>query len=375
MHTAPKILIIVAGSYISGAEKVTLDVVRYLKEKGYNVHCLVTGWNDGKYIQCLQQMNVAYTIHKLGWYYTSKIGWTIDSLVHYPKAVWIFLKLLKKFKPDLLYTNSYRPVFLLRPFLKANIVYHAHDPHGETRQGRIFLKLIDKKIARYIAVSSYIQKDLLQCGIAANKIELIYNGVQRTAEPIAVSSRQYMPAGTLRIGIAGQIIPRKGHQDLLLALESIRGSVPFECLIFGGSNNAFTNQLKQLIKQHGLCEQVIWNGFVNDKNDIYPLIDILVAPTRNDEPFGLVAAEAGAFSVCSVVTDSGGLPEIVVDGQTGFVVPKQSPAAIAEKLTLVYNNPYLLKELGENAAQRVKEKFTLGHMEKRIGLLFDQFFN
>src|SRR5258708_3698252 len=110
MSVSKRILVIAAGNYISGAEKITLDVIRGFKENGYLVHCMVSGWNDGNFIRKLNELNIDYTVIKLGWYYVSKVMWSLDSLVHYPRAVWNFVKLKKNIKPDLVYTISYRQI-------------------------------------------------------------------------------------------------------------------------------------------------------------------------------------------------------------------------------------------------------------------------
>src|SRR5689334_7298060 len=103
MHVSKKILVIAAGSYISGAEKVMYDIIQGLKVRGYQIHCVVSGWNDGNFIKKLDELTVEYTLIKLRWYYVSKIKWSLDSLVHYPKAAWKFVALKKRFNPDIVY--------------------------------------------------------------------------------------------------------------------------------------------------------------------------------------------------------------------------------------------------------------------------------
>lgn len=116
MELKKSILIIANGNYISGAEKVTLDVMHGLKEQGYNLHCMASGWNDGDFIGRVKSIEIPVTITKLGWYYVSKILWSIDSLIHYPGGIVRFLRLKKKFHADLVYIISFRHIILLWPF-------------------------------------------------------------------------------------------------------------------------------------------------------------------------------------------------------------------------------------------------------------------
>ena len=173
-----RLLVVVNGNYIYGAERVTIDILEGLKESGYKIHCIVSGWNDGNFIKHLGMLGIDYTIIKLGWYYLTQIKWSLDSLFHYPQAILRFLRVRKKFDSDYIYVISFRQVALLYPFLKNNIIYHVHDNNGIERQSRFFLKRVDKKIIKYIAVSHYVKNDLIECGISPQKIEVIYNGIK-----------------------------------------------------------------------------------------------------------------------------------------------------------------------------------------------------
>jgi glycosyltransferase involved in cell wall biosynthesis len=373
MDKSKKILVIAGGSYISGAEKVTLDVIAALKEEGYQLHCLVNGWNDGEFIGQLQILNVPFTSCKLGWYYMSRLLWSLDSLVHYPMAIARFFFLYRWFNPDIVYTVSYRQIVLLYPFFRKNIIFHVHDPYSETRQSRFFVRLISRKVKMFIAVSDFIKRDLICCGIPQSKIEVVHNGVEVTDTKWLQHNSGYMPKKKLRIGIVGQVIPRKGHEDLVAALDLIHGRINFECLIFGKGDKAYTDVLKNQITACGLDNSVKWMGFIKNKEEVYNQIDVVVAPTRNEEPFALVVLEAGAFCRASVVSDSGGFPESIIDGETGFVIPKKSPGILAEKLTALFSNPVLLVRMGENANKNIRENFTLQKMKKTLTGLFAKF--
>lgn len=370
MSTTKKILVIAGGTYVSGAEKVTLDVIEGFKEHGHKVHCMVSGWNDGDFIQRLQALDIPYTSIKLGWYYTSKIMWTLDSLVHYPKAIWDFICLRKNFKADVVYTISFRQIVLLYPFFKKNIVYHIHDPNSHSRQSKYFLNLIDRKVKKYIAVSNFIKKDLEKCGLAANKIEVVHNGVKFSQYNLI--DKTYMSNGILKIGIVGQIIERKGHKDLLKALLKIKNKINFKLYIYGKGSIDFKNELIDFITKNELNEYVFWGGFVLNPQEIYNKIDCLVAPTKNEEPFALVALEAGYHQLPVIVTKSGGFPESIEDKITGFIVNKNSPDEIATFLEYFFNNPTELKKMGDNAFHRIASQFDLQKTKLNINQIIQE---
>lgn len=352
-----RLLVLTNGNYIFGAERVTLDILKGLKERGYVLHCIVSGWNDGHFIRLLEEMQIGYSVTKLGWYYVSQIKWSLDSLVHYPGAVWHFLTKRKQFKHDFIYVTSFRQIVLLFPFLKKNIIYHVHDNNGHKRQSRFFLKRIDKKVLQYIAVSNYIKEDLISCGIPAEKIRVIYNGIQ--IKPLFAQKKE----NKFTIGVVGQVISTKGHHTVLDAFKILKDKgLNIQLFIVGRGNEKLIESLKEKIETYGITGDVFWKGFKNTLPEVYEGIDLVVAPSTLSEAFGLMACEANMFKVPSIVTNRGGQPEIIKDGYNGFVVDPTNPQEIADKIELLYHNPDMLKTMGENGRKRVMEIFSIEKM-------------
>ena len=361
-----RLLVLANGNYIFGAERVTINILQGLKEKGYTVHCIVSGWNDGNFIKYLQQLEIPYTSIKLGWYYLTQIKWSFDSLIHYPGALLQFLQIKKKFAHDYIYVISFRQIALLYPFLKKNIIYHVHDNNGIKRQSIFFLKWVDKKVVRYIAVSHFIKKDLVNCGISPEKIEVIYNGIK--IQPVFKSLKENF----FTIGIVGQILPTKGHDMVVEAFRILRErGCTAHLFIVGKGNEKFIESLKQRISLYNLEEYVFWKGFLNSPPEIYAGIDVIVAPSTLSEAFGLMACEANMFTIPAVVTNRGGQPEIIEDGFNGYVVDPINPVDIADKLMKLYNDPGLVKQMGENGRQKVIEKFSVEKMNAYFNALIE----
>jgi glycosyltransferase involved in cell wall biosynthesis len=236
-----KILGICSGSLFSGKEGVTVNVVKGWKEEHHEVKMFFSGWHDGVFEKNMNELRVENYPLKLGWYYVSKLLWSLDSLVHYPKALRQYLKIQKKFKPDLIYVDSYRPVVLLKPFLKGKVVLHVHDPHADSKVERFLIKKANKRIDRYIAVSNFIREDLVRAGVEREKITVVHNGIEIPSD----QPKQYMPQGRIRIGIVGQVIPRKGHEDLIEACSLLYiDGLPFDLYIYGGGDKDFISRLK-----------------------------------------------------------------------------------------------------------------------------------
>jgi len=364
-----KILVIAGGTYISGAERVTLDVIQGLKDAGYKVLCITSGWTDGNFPGFLRKMEVGYKPLKLGWYYMSNLKWSLDSLINYPKSLLKFCRYLKLNKFNLVYTISFRYIILLYPFLKKNIVYHVHDPNSHSRQNNFFLKLADKKVTRYIAVSDFIKKDLIKCGIESNKVEVIHNGTNQTNVQITAKGKDT----GLTIGIVGQIIQRKGHEDVIEALRILREQGLLISLIIAGKGDpVFIEEIKKLIEKYALCDYVQWRNFKDNIYEIYEGIDVIVAPTRNDEPFGLIAIEGNMLGIPVIVSRKGGLVEIIIDDYNGFLIESYNPDQLAKKITCFYNDKILIKKLGYNGRKRMLEYFTREIMVNKINKLVEE---
>lgn len=367
-----KILAVLSGSIVSGKELIGISVLENLKTKKHEVVVLSNGWNDGRLASILQEKNIVHYTFKLGWYYLKKISWSLNSLVHLPGAWYKFYKILKKHKPDVIYIDSYRFVILLYPFIKLPVVFHVHDAHNHSIQDTFLIKKIEHKIYSFISISNFIKKDLEQCGIASSKIETVYNGVHIPKKDAYVdaSNRSFFS-----IGIVGQVAIRKGHKDLINACAVLKNEIPIHIKIFGEGLQEVVNEIKELIEVQGLQNMVTWMGFIANKNDIYTNIDVLVALTHSNEPFGLIAAEAQAYCVPVIVANSGGLVEIVEDGVTGYIIPPQQPEILATKLMYLFKNPQLRKDMGNAGYTNVQNNFSEHLMNDRIESVLNKTIN
>lgn len=366
-----KVFCISGGSYIGGAEKVTLNVLSGLKNKGHEIFCLTNSWNDGDFHQRLQEMEIPYKAIKLGWLYLRKPLWTLDTLLHLPHALAEGRKALRQVPHDLIYTNSYRQISLLAPWISKPVFFHVHDPHAQDRQFRWLLARIDPKIKTYIAVSDFVRRDLIEAGVKAEKIKVIYNGVEI---PERLPVRRHSSRNPLTLGIVGQVIPRKGHEDVIEALSLLnrQGKNNFRLIIAGKGDAGFEQMLKNLIQESGLTEKVAWRGFQRSLCKIYEDIDLLLAPTRNAEPFALIALEANSLRIPCIVSNMGGFIESIQHQYNGLVVPPNDPREIAATIGFFLENPETLKQMGENGYRNVKDKFSLEMMQKKVRALLMQ---
>lgn len=161
------------------------------------------------------------------------------------------------------------------------------------------------------------------------------------------------------LGVVGEVVRRKGHIHLFRALPRIAEVFPnFKLLVLGRfkRHEPETRELRRFLVEQQLFRRVIWLGRRNNVPDFFAAMDACVVPSI-EEPLGLVAIEAQAAGIPLVVSDTGGLVEIVRDQVDGLVVPPKDPAAIAEAVIRLLGSGDLRARLVENARANVRDRF------------------
>lgn len=348
-----KILFVVGGSYISGLEIANLHLIRQMKKNGYEVLCLVNKWNDGKFKQALADMDIPFEEAKLGWIYLRKPLWTLDTLAHLPAAFLKSRRVIKKFGPDIIHFCSFASVIMLYPLLgNYHCVYNLQEPHLPTPRNLSIYRLLNKRIDIFTGVSKYIEQILIAQRIPREKIRVVFNGVPTTAAvaDIPVSGMEKK----LVFGIIGQIVPWKGHHNLIEAvrLQSQQTTKPFSVYIFGNDTTEYAQQQKEQIREKNLDNYFVWKGFVNDQDKIYAEVDAVIVPSLSEEPCSLTILESMMRRKAVIVSDRGGNPELVEDHKTGLIFSAEDQANLAACMSLYLQDRPLLYTLGDNAGKR-----------------------
>jgi glycosyltransferase involved in cell wall biosynthesis len=344
--------------------------MKELRDRDHEVFCVYSSWNDGEFRKLLEDESIPSVSMPLG-FISKKLSWTtagmtLDQFRRVPSLWFKYRKVLSDFKPTIVVHTNFHHLILLWPLLRAaNNVFHVHECFPSSKFYRVVLKLISLRLKLFVGVSKFVATSLMSLGIPEEKISYVLNGVSSNSscqlETEAISSRS--DSSPVTIGIIGQVGEWKGHDDLVEALCLLkREGVKFVCRIFGGGDPLYVDSLKEKISSRGLVQEVEWSGFVRNKCSIYSCIDLCVVPTRSSEPFGLVAAEASLHGIPVVATKCGGLPEIIIDEKTGYLIDAGSSAALAHKLKVLIQSSTLRHELGVSARQHALKNLTSGRM-------------
>lgn len=176
------------------------------------------------------------------------------------------------------------------------------------------------------------------------------------------------PAGSLDLpddvgvcfGMVARLVEQKGHRDLLEAFERVHEIHDDAHLVLVGSGT-LRMDLDGLVEDKGLDDAVTFTGFRWDVPSLLQRFDVFVHPSRW-EGFGLVFLEAMAARLPVVATQVGAIPEIVVDGETGYLSPPENPDALAENMIDLVRNPDRAKQFGEAGYERLRDQFSIERM-------------
>ena len=169
----------------------------------------------------------------------------------------------------------------------------------------------------------------------------------------------------------------KGHREAIAAAAQLMTAkdLPWR-MIFAGDDQGregYLQELTHLITQHGLDDRIAIVGHCDDMPAAFALADIVIAPSNEPEAFGRVAAEAGPLGVPVIGSSIGAQGEIIVDGQTGFVVPPMNPPALADAMRkLLVAGQEGRKLMGEAAQTRVRQKFTTAALQEATLAVYER---
>ena len=234
---------------------------------------------------------------------------------------------------------------------------------------------------RLVAVSRAVAENLVACGVDAERVEVVYNGVNLEAvhpDRIGGTIRVELdiPCDAPLIAVVGQISLRKATDVFFEAVKLLVRRVPeLHGLVVGErfSQKAEAVELEERIKvgicDEGFAEQVHCLGWREDVLHILRDLDLLVQPSRQ-EPLGRVILESAALGVPCVATDVGGSGEIVEHGQSGWLVPVDDPKALARAIERALVDQQELLAAGREARRVAEEKFPAETCAQRIALIY-----
>ena len=226
-----------------------------------------------------------------------------------------------------------------------------------TRIERVLHGAMDALVGNSRAVVAQLNSE---CA-AESKIRLIYNGIDIVKPPNRCSARRMLGLDDHElIGlVVANLIPYKGHQDLLRGLGQVARQLPSPWrVLLVGRDEGLRPKLECLARSEGIAHNVQFLGQRSDVSSLMAAADFGLL-TSHEEGFSNVVIEAMASGLAMVVTSVGGNLDAVIEERTGLLVPPRDPTAIGEAVLRLARDPNLRKTLGEAGRIRVEREFSI----------------
>lgn len=302
-----------------------------------------------------------------------KVG--IGKLTGYCKLLWHIYQTVKKEKPDLCYVtpSAYKLGFykefitvMLLKAMRMEVVVHYHNqgfakwsnnfPHS------LFCRIFFRK-TQVILLASELYRDI-QKYVKKEDVFICPNGIAN----IETDCYRNKKGHDFNILFLSNMMEDKGVWDLVEACNIIQNSdLNFKCDFVGKWSDIDEITFNDKVRIYNLIHCIKAHGakYNEDKQPFFTNADCFVLPTHN-ECFPLVLLEAMQQGIACISTNEGGIPNIIENGKTGYIVNKHSPQELAEKITLLINNPELCQSMGEAGRKKFEKEFTIEQFEKRF---------
>jgi glycosyltransferase involved in cell wall biosynthesis len=332
-------------SGISGSEAHLLDVLPRLRARGIDARMLVLHEGEPGAAELVDRLRAA-DVPTEAW----RMRFDLDPSVSARLALR---------RPDVVHTHLvHADVLGLPAAALARVPVRISTKHGfnEFRSNRL-VAAADRAAARFahrqIAISAGLADYLVETeGFRRDTFTVVHYGIDPGPEPPP-------PPAEPRLLAVGRLIPIKGLDVLLEAFALARQDVPGLTLEIAGGG-PLEAELRAAAPEGARLL-----GRVSPVAPLYERSAVVVVPSRG-EGFGMVALEAAERGRAAIVTDVGGLPEIVADGETGVVVPRDDAAALARAIVELVRDPERVRALGAAARQRAVAAFSADAAADRV---------
>jgi sugar transferase (PEP-CTERM/EpsH1 system associated) len=293
-------------------------------------------------------------------------------------------RLIRSVQPDVVHSRNWgcmEAVIAGKSLPYCSVV---HSEHGMETMGsselsavrRLFRRGIFELADQVLSVSYQLREThARETGYRADRIEVIHNGVDAQRFRRDSTARQEMrrrlgiSSDCYCLGTVGRIEPVKDIPTLLSAVKKVADFLGDWCLLIAGVGSEFQSLNEYVIGDPVLQKHVRFLGDVRDVPGFLNALDVYLLPSIY-EGISNSLLEALATGLPAIVTATGGNPEVIVDGDSGYLVPVRDPQAVADKLILLKQDDKLRRELGRQAEQRARADFSLESMVKKYADMY-----
>lgn len=364
-----------SSSDLYGASKIFFISALLLRDSGHRVHVVLS--EEGPLAGKLRDEGLEVFIIRLG--ILRRKYFNIKGLINRAtimrKAYSELLNLVKKRGIDHIYSNT-SAVLVGAWVCKSQKIFHTWHIHEIITKPVWFAALMGKIIGRYsdqILVVSDAVKNYWGKYISDNELKVIYNGIDYSPyfNP-STGIRKELSIGeeVVLIGMIGRVSHWKGQSYFLKIAEKLSQSCSNLAFVivgdaFPGSEHLY-KEMEEQIKKTGLEKKVYPLGFRSDVPEILAALDIFVLPSILPDPLPTVILEAMASGKPVVATAHGGACEMIIENETGYLVPWDDASMAAAIMMPIIDHKELRSDMGKKGRERVLEYFSLEAFEREM---------
>ncbi len=353
-----RVMYVVGNSVIGGAENHVITLVTALRKMEFPVAVVCP--RPGPFVDALETLGVrAHLIEMV------RPAPDDEYEVSLP-AVGELAGLMQRWRPDVVHSHLY-PAFVHSSLAGQLSGVPAILTTAHTlivRPGDAWLTRLTA--TRIISVSQAAKKLLVDGGVSPRVIHVITNGIEpryfqdESASAAVVRQQLGIPEGSPVVGTIARLSVEKGHRELLhIAYAVLRRKPEATFLVVG--TGPLADDLQSQAEQLGIKDRVIFTGARRDVTTLSHLMDVFLLPSREEAlPLAILEAMAAARPIISSTV--GGVPEVVVDGETGLLFGPDDRQGFTDAVVKLIEQPELARQYGERGRKRVASHFGVDRM-------------
>lgn len=248
--------------------------------------------------------------------------------------------------------------------------------HGMSFYARWLLNITNLWVTAIIANSETVKQHCLQQEkfVANQKIWVIYNGIDLYRYTVNISKEKkkkelQISNNTQVVGMVASLHPRKGHSDFLKAASIVLRTYPHTVFLLVGRDEGMKSELETLARALHIHSSVFFTGERDDISELLSIFDVQVSSSYA-EGLSNAILEGMAAGNPVVATEIGGNPELIVHGETGFLVPPGEVSRLAEMIMRLLEDKNLRVRMGNAGRQRVEKLFGMEQMIQHTERLY-----
>jgi len=370
-----RILYVIGSLDFGGTEKQFYLLLKYLNRNRYRPLVVNLSAEDGYWVKKIRELGVELILLPRSGH------WEMARLLH-------LLRVIHRQKPHIV--HSYQPHANIYAGLAAMISGHKRTVASHRSfasyidKGGFPGKLISRAVYRgagtVVCNSRSLCEDIRKRYRGRIRTQIIFNGIEPSLlgdgnDGIELRRRLCVPQDAPVVGTVGRLVAVKNHGLLLDIAEKVLGYYPNAYFVIAG-DGPLRKELSDRAARLGISDRVVFTGYIDDVPRLLKIFDVFVLTTSNGsgngEGFPNAIMEAMDCGKPCIAGELDGAKELVVDGETGYLVRYDSKNAYAERILELLRNGDLRVEMGKNARAAIAGRYAADAMVREYERLYDE---